>query len=286
MIVLRVLSIFCVVFTFSGCVSVPEKSDDNTSVGFFLDAGAVQGLAYSTPSQSGITGVDGSFDYLAGEDISFSLGGTLLASVPAQHFITTRDLFRGSINAKKKVENLSRLLQSLDFDGKKPNGIVLHSDINKVGVDDFDTSSKDFWESGALDSLLMLSGLSHADLSSEKSVAYSLAKSIRSLEDGVPFVTAYELIRKRNKVKALHVYFSQDMSGKYHTTGQYNPSKSYWSNPYKFVVKFKSVSSNGMIHLLSKLPSGKTGFVASNGGLLENKFTIPFYQFDEDGVLK
>ncbi|MBL8843666.1 MAG: hypothetical protein JNL90_19245 [Planctomycetes bacterium] len=52
-------------------------------VGRFV-APVVAGLPYSTPTESGVTGSDGSFRYRAGESITFAIGATPLgASVPA-----------------------------------------------------------------------------------------------------------------------------------------------------------------------------------------------------------
>lgn len=45
---------------------------------------AIQGVNYATETQSGVTDASGSFKFLQGETISFSLGGTQLASVPAK----------------------------------------------------------------------------------------------------------------------------------------------------------------------------------------------------------
>lgn len=45
---------------------------------------AIQGVNYATETQSGVTDATGSFEFMQGETISFSLRGTQLASVPAK----------------------------------------------------------------------------------------------------------------------------------------------------------------------------------------------------------
>lgn len=90
--------------------------------GQFIDA-AVQGLTYSTPSQTGVTNVFGEFQYQAGETVQFSIGGIGFTPVMGARFITPLDLFNTRDVTDSNVVNLARLLQSLDADGNPDNGI-------------------------------------------------------------------------------------------------------------------------------------------------------------------
>ena len=53
---------------------------------------AVAGLNYTTESQSGVTGSDGGFKYVAGETVSFAVGEFEIASVPARETINWFEL--------------------------------------------------------------------------------------------------------------------------------------------------------------------------------------------------
>jgi len=86
---------------------------------------AVIGMPYSTATQSGITGADGSYNYLANESVTFSLGGIVLPSVDAVPVVTPLDLFSTDNIGDIRVINLTRLLQTLDEDGDADNGITI-----------------------------------------------------------------------------------------------------------------------------------------------------------------
>lgn len=115
--------------------------------GVFLDS-PVSGLHYETATQSGTTNVSGEFQYLAGESITFSLGGITLGSSDASGQVTPLDLVgANSIEDAKtrglynRLTNLLIFLQSLDRDHNPDNGIDL-TDLHDALADeelDFDT---------------------------------------------------------------------------------------------------------------------------------------------------
>jgi len=92
--------------------------------GRFVDA-AVSGLQYATASQNGRTGSDGSFNYLTGETVTFSIGDIVLPVVAASSLMTPLSVFSTNDIADSRVINLARLLQSLDVDGNPDNGITV-----------------------------------------------------------------------------------------------------------------------------------------------------------------
>jgi hypothetical protein len=55
---------------------------ETVSTGVFIDS-AVEGLQYETSTQSGTTNSLGEYDYLAGETVTFSIGGIVLGSTIA-----------------------------------------------------------------------------------------------------------------------------------------------------------------------------------------------------------
>jgi len=112
----------------SGTIDTTTPTNTPTTAavltGRFVDA-AVSGLQYTTASQSGVTDSDGSFDYLAGESVTFSLGDIMLPAVQGADVVTPLDVFATDNIADISVINLTRLLQSLDVDATPTNGITV-----------------------------------------------------------------------------------------------------------------------------------------------------------------
>lgn len=109
--------------------------------GVFLDS-AVSQLRYETATQNGFTSDAGEFTYVAGERITFSLGGITLGSGPAGERVTPFDLFGGTIPSTEgairgsfddlgyaspleRIANISMFLIALDADTDPSNGIDL-----------------------------------------------------------------------------------------------------------------------------------------------------------------
>jgi len=84
--------------------------------GIFLDA-AVWGLSFQSGQDlTGTTDQSGAFEYVAGEELRFFLGGVELGTVPAGGEVVTPNDFA-------VPENIARFLQSLDEDQDPANGI-------------------------------------------------------------------------------------------------------------------------------------------------------------------
>jgi len=92
--------------------------------GVFIDS-AVQGLSYSSATQSGVTDANGGFTADRGQNIEFSIGDLKLPPVLAKETITPLDIFSATSVEDTRVANLARLLQSLDKDGNPDNGIEI-----------------------------------------------------------------------------------------------------------------------------------------------------------------
>jgi len=134
--------------------------------GIFTDS-AVEGLSFSTATQSGITDAAGTFMYIAGETITFSIGGTVIGEpVTATGAMTPRDLVPGTPlpSTTREIENLADdpdsaearainrfvniivFLQSLDEDANVDNGITIPAGIATLlnGIQlDFDLDAFD-----------------------------------------------------------------------------------------------------------------------------------------------
>lgn len=123
------------------------------SYGYYYDS-LVSGLNYTSTGvageQTGMTGEDdeggpGSFRYVEGDTVSFSLGDTVLGESDAGERLTPFDLagfeenavggcdLAGALpeddDAFRVVINLAILLQTLDADGDHTNGIDISSEV-------------------------------------------------------------------------------------------------------------------------------------------------------------
>ncbi|MBF0109505.1 MAG: hypothetical protein HQL76_10040 [Magnetococcales bacterium] len=111
----------------SATTATTSSAPAEVLVGKFLD-GPTDGLTYRTSgNDSGATDAKGQFTYVAGETISFFLGGLPLGATSARGVITPSDLVKGGHVNHEEVVNLSRFLQTLDEDGDPGNGITISS---------------------------------------------------------------------------------------------------------------------------------------------------------------
>lgn len=101
-----------------------NSSDTTVLTGIFLDS-AVEGASYSTATQSGTTNAQGQFNYIAGEQVTFSIGDTQLPVVNAAPQVSPVEMAASSSDPSATTTNIARLLQSLDTDGNPDNGITI-----------------------------------------------------------------------------------------------------------------------------------------------------------------
>ena len=73
-------------------------------VGYFIDS-PVEGLQYTSPTWSGLTDSQGSFNYQDGEEITFSIGGIVLGRTSAKGRITPVDLDSATTNKLQHKSN-------------------------------------------------------------------------------------------------------------------------------------------------------------------------------------
>ncbi len=123
----------------AGCSS-GGSDETEAKTGVFIDS-AVEGLFYSTASQSGTTDADGTFTYLAGEVVSFYIGDILIGSAEGQDVLTPLEFVPDAVDASHpEVTNILRFLQSLDEDGDPDNGIT----ISELTITQAQSQSLDF----------------------------------------------------------------------------------------------------------------------------------------------
>lgn len=108
--------------------------DTTVQTGYFLDSG-VEGLKFSTPTQSGYTSTGGIFHYINGEKISFSMGNLPLGEATAKTIMTPLDIVSGAKDTNNStVQNILRLLQTVDDDDNPKNGIKLTSEFKDLNL--------------------------------------------------------------------------------------------------------------------------------------------------------
>jgi len=129
------LALSCFSFFFVGCGGSSSGSNETVLTGAFIDA-PVQGLHYSTASQSGITDENGNFKYKDGETITFNIGNLTLGSAIASKTMTPLEL-GGDTHLDAigtKSTNIARVLQSLDDIPADSSKIVLPSALQNLSL--------------------------------------------------------------------------------------------------------------------------------------------------------
>lgn len=100
-------------------------------------AGPIVGLRFETPTCSGVTDGDGTFEYRDHEFVSFSVGAVVLGAARGAERLTVADIVArvdGRIDkvADPGLTNIARFLQTLDEDGNTDTGITLTPAIHEL----------------------------------------------------------------------------------------------------------------------------------------------------------
>lgn len=169
-------------------VPVPESPNDGPTVlsGVFEDS-AVAGVTYTTATQSGTTDIDGRFNYLPGEMITFSIGNTQFPAVSAAALIRPEDIAAGSADPTAMTTNIARLLQSLDQDGNPENGITIPAEAATHSANiDFAASVEAFENNAEVINLVANSGsINTALLSATAALAHLNSTAENTTVEGV-----------------------------------------------------------------------------------------------------
>lgn len=155
-----------------------DSADVAVLNGVLIDS-AVTGMTYSTNTQTGVTDDSGTFDYLAGEKITFSIGSLQFPEVTAQEVITPEDLAIGSDDPAATTTNIARLLQSLDLDGDPDNGIVISPEAAQSAAQiDFNVTQSVFEETSEVLNFVANSGSVNAALISADDASSHLNETL------------------------------------------------------------------------------------------------------------
>jgi len=151
--------------------------------GVFVDS-AVEGASYTTPTQSGVTNSAGEFNYLAGEQVTFSIGATQLPMVTAAAQISPVDIAVNSSNPSATTINVARLLQSIDEDDDPDNGITIPTTaaLNSMNLN-FDVSTEAFSNDPDVINLVANSGNNTTELISAEEAVTHLESVIGPIPD-------------------------------------------------------------------------------------------------------
>lgn len=163
---------------------VDDTDPTDTAVlnGVLIDS-AVMGVNYSTDTQSGVTDDSGAFDYLAGEQITFSIGTLQFPAVAAQEVISPVDLAVGSNDPTATTTNIARLLQSLDLDGDPDNGIVIPPQAAQSAAPiDFNVTEAAFGENPEVINLVANSGSTNTTLISAIEANAHLSETLNGID--------------------------------------------------------------------------------------------------------
>ena len=110
-----------------------RKSSSDILEGIFLDSWAVEGLSYTTDTQSGITDIGGRFRYRPGETVRFFIGDIEFGITTVKSRLTLVNLVPGAIDeTDTTVLMMSRFLQTLDSDHDPGNGITITASMRDL----------------------------------------------------------------------------------------------------------------------------------------------------------
>ncbi len=131
------LYLFIGLIAMAGVSCISDTGDEDGSVLFSADVKAgvfidspVEGLVYTTGTQTGITDSAGIYQYRDGEVIAFSVGSIPLGSATAGKRLSPIDIVDGAVDeTDPTVINICRLLQSLDIDRNPGNGITISAAV-------------------------------------------------------------------------------------------------------------------------------------------------------------
>lgn len=155
-----------------------NSANNTVLTGVFVDS-PVEGVSYSTATQSGTTNSAGEFNYIAGEQIVFSIGGMQLPEVQASDMITPVDIASSSSDVNQTALNVARLLQSLDQDGNPDNGIFIPAAAAASASEiTFDVSTDVFESDANVVNLVSNSGSTNTVLISTEATNSHLQESL------------------------------------------------------------------------------------------------------------
>lgn len=129
-------------FSLNITINVPPV----TATGIFRTR--VQGMTYSSGTETGTTGASGQFTYVVGSPVTFKVGNVILGTATGGPLLFPVDLVVAGTGGNRAVINIDRFLQMLDHDGNVANGIVIAPAVQTAaqgwGAVNFDQDASSF----------------------------------------------------------------------------------------------------------------------------------------------
>jgi para-nitrobenzyl esterase len=226
--------------------------------GIFVDA-PVQGLRWESKELSGVTDAAGTYQYLDGDPVKFSIGDIYLGESTGYTVIIPVDIVPGADNIDNAtVLNIARMILTLDDDADSSNGIEITqvvSDLTAGESVNFNVSTEAFTNDG--DVQVLVARLTAATAAGPR-----------------PLVTAaFARAHLENTIKNL-------LAGTY--SGTYSgDANGTWTGTVTTDGQFTGtaqLSSGGepiqMVGPVTTNGSGKAGFDASGGALGDRVITF------------
>lgn len=126
--------LFLVAACGGGGGSTPGSSGNGTATGQLIDS-AVEGIAYTSGNQSGVTDANGNFTYEVGKTVTFKIGNITIGTSTGKATITPLDWVPSATDeTNAQVSNLVRFLQTLDDDRNPANGIKIRPEVRTAAA--------------------------------------------------------------------------------------------------------------------------------------------------------
>jgi hypothetical protein len=193
-------------------------NDPAVKTGVFIDS-AVEGINWSTATQSGTTNSDGEFSYIEGESVIFSIGDITLPSVTAQSTVSPLDMAGTNDTTDATLVNIARLLQTLDLDADAANGITIDSQAHTAAQGmtiDFSSASFDT----DVQSLVTNSGSSNISLIDASTAISHLSSNVQCTPTLSEYITG-------KRINLSQGYFQFNYDGSYVAEFEPNGSGGY-----------------------------------------------------------
>ncbi|MGE6649093.1 hypothetical protein ACQKE0_07420 [Shewanella colwelliana] len=281
------------------------------SAGIFIDS-AVIGIGYRTATQTGVTNAQGEYNYIAGETVTFFIGGLEFPPTVATGVVTPLSIAATEDVTNSSVVNMARLLQTLDKDGDASNGITItQTAIDAAEPVDFSLSTADFAASSAVQATIENGGQDTAvtALISENAALEHLSGELRDNEVQVGIVGAWDQLddNSGNAVNELlsfvffddgtYIHLEVDLEeaddeisgmewGTYErdsATGRVSPTQTFDENGDTGLTDF--TTEEGAPRLFAQVADGQLVFDIDEDADGTSDGTISFNSLPDDGVI-
>jgi len=252
-----------------------------TKTGVFADA-PVEGLGYSTATQSGFTNAQGQFKYKAGETVTFKLGTLTLGKGKAGAFVTPYTISDNNTTAT----NIAMVLQN--FDANRSNIQVLNlsklKDFNFTADDINITTTPSALENKLATLLATGSFQNYVDSTDHTLITETEAKKnmddyiynykTKYLKITIPTTQISGKYAEFSKKKEIDIEINEMASVVYQTKNIFDTSKYYTNEISSYLPSSSSVTCQNLgftVKPIKKVAAGSA--------------KIQYYEYQQDGKI-